>query len=174
MATWPGSQARAEASSPLFALVDAAAGRLSTADPVAANKWTTGGPITDPPRVQQVLGAVGADAAALGIDSEQVRRIFSDQIDATEAIEYSRFAQWKLNPAGAPGQAPDLSSSRATIDGYNRTMVGELAAHWALLHSSECAARLAEARTAVADTRKLDELYRQALTVATRSYCTVT
>ena len=38
-----------------------------------------------------------------------VRRIFTDQIDATEAIEDTRFAQWKLDPESAPGVAPDLA-----------------------------------------------------------------
>lgn len=138
---------------------------------MAANKWHTGGPITDPARARQVLDQVAADAAARGIDAERVRRIFTDQIDATESIEYSRFAGWKLDPAAAPAHSPDLAASRATIDGFNRTMVAELATHWTLLRSPDCAARLGEARTEVGDARGLDGIYRQALDAATRSYC---
>jgi chorismate mutase len=171
MATAPGATAHADDRSPLYALVDAAAQRLGTADQVAANKWHTGGPITDAPRVEQVLTAVSADAGARHLDTQQVRRIFTDQINATEGVEYSRFAQWKFDPAVAPTQTPDLAQSRAAIDGYNRTMVAELAAQWPLLHSPECAARLGAAKAAVADARALDPLYRQALDVATRSYC---
>ncbi|HUO39125.1 MAG TPA: chorismate mutase, partial [Mycobacterium sp.] len=53
--------AHADPPSPLDALVDAAAQRLQTADPVAAVKWQTGSNIDDPPRVSQVLGAVSTD-----------------------------------------------------------------------------------------------------------------
>ncbi|MEV3905717.1 chorismate mutase [Mycobacterium sp. NPDC050551] len=168
---WPVATASADPRSPLTALVDTAAQRLAVAEPVAANKWHTGGPITDPARAQQVLDQVAADATARGIDATRVRRIFTDQIDATEAIEYSRFAQWKLDPVSAPGHSPDLAASRATIDGFNRAMVAELATHWTLLRSPDCAARLGEARAGVGDARGLDGMYRQALDAATRSYC---
>ena len=42
--------AGADVLSPLLPLVDAAAQRLQTADPVAAAKYLTGGAISDPPR----------------------------------------------------------------------------------------------------------------------------
>ena len=45
---------------PFYRLVDTAAQRLATADPVAASKWINGGPITDPQRADQVLDAVGS------------------------------------------------------------------------------------------------------------------
>ena len=86
-------------------LVDAAAQRLQTADPVAANKWLTGGPITDPARVQQVLATVSADAGSHGIATDYVTGVFTDQINATEGIEYSRFAWWKFDPSAAPTSA---------------------------------------------------------------------
>ena len=91
--------ARGDDANPLVELVDAATQRLQTAEPVAATKWINGGSIEDPPRVEQVLAAVSADATGKGVDPDFVRRMFTDQIDATEAIEYSRFAQWKLDPA---------------------------------------------------------------------------
>jgi chorismate mutase len=105
---------------PLYGLVDAATQRLQTADPVAASKWLSGGPITDPARVQQVLAAVSADAEKAGVPSDYVTTLFVDQINATEAIQYSRFSWWKLDPAGAPQSAPDLAASRALIDGLNQ------------------------------------------------------
>lgn len=156
---------------PLTALVDAAAERLATAEAVAANKWSTKGPVEDPARVAQVLTAVAADATARGVDAERVRRIFTDQIGATEAIEYTRFAQWKLDPAAAPGTAPDLASSRSVIDALNRAMVEQIAVHWPVLTSAECPVRVREATEAVSAARALDPLYRQALTFVTRSYC---
>ena len=123
----PTVSARADDANPLFELVDAAAERLQTAEPVAATKWLTGGSIEDPQRVEQVLEAVSADATGRGVDGGYVRRIFTDQIDATEAIEYTRFAQWKLDPGAAPGAAPDLAVSRATIDRLNTEMVEQVA-----------------------------------------------
>jgi chorismate mutase len=163
--------ARADTSSSLLELVDAAAQRLQTADPVAASKWISGMPIDDPPRVQQVLAAVTTDARAHQVDPDYVAQVFNDQIDATEAIEYSRFAQWKLDPPSAPAAPPELSASRAAIDGLNRRMVNEIALHPDVLRSPTCPAALDDARNAVTAARQLDELYQQALSFATHSYC---
>jgi len=163
--------ARGDEANPLFDLVDAATQRLQTAEPVSASKWKTGGSIEDPQRVDQVLAAVSADATGKGIDVDYVRQIFTDQIHATEAIEYSRFAQWKLDPGSAPSLAPDLSSSRTTIDRLNAEMVEQLAMHWPVLHSSDCTGTLADARAAVTGARALEPLYQQALDFSTHSYC---
>jgi chorismate mutase len=168
----PSASADDAAREPLYDLVDTATQRLQTADPVAASKWLGGGPITDPARVQQVLQSVAADAESSGVPSDFVTSVFTDQINATEAIQYSRFSWWKLNPADAPASAPDLSASRALIDGLNAAMVGQIVAQWPVLHAPDCAARLGAAKAAVADQRQLDPLYRQALDAATRSYCT--
>jgi len=156
---------------PLQQLVDTAAQRLATADPVGAAKWINGGPITDPERAHKVLDAAGADATAHGIDPAYVRVVFTDQIAANEGIQYTRFGQWKFDPNTAPTTAPDLSSSRAQIDGFNKTLVNEIALHWNALHSQGCAQDLADAKAAVVGARGLDPLYQQALTSATRSFC---
>lgn len=156
---------------PLYDLVDAAAQRLQTADPVAAVKWLGGGSINDPARVQQVLATVSGDAASAGVPSDYVTTAFVNQIDATEAIQYSRFSWWKIDPAAAPAAAPDLSSSRAQIDALNHQMVTRMAEQWSVLRSLECPTRLEAAKAAVGYNRGLDTLYRQALDTATRSYC---
>lgn len=156
---------------PLLALIDAAAQRLQTADPVAASKWLTGGSVTDPARVQQVLAAVAGAAESAGVPADYVTTAFTDQINATEAIQYSRFSWWKFDPAAAPLDAPDLSSSRALIDDLNGRMVTEMARQWAVLRSAECPTRLAAAKSGIEESRQFDALYRQALDAATRSYC---
>ena len=156
---------------PFYRLVDTAAQRLATADPVAASKWIDGGPITDTTRANQVLDAVGADATTRGIDPQYVREVFTDQIGATEGIEYTRFGQWKFDESTAPTTAPDLSASRAQIDGFNKTLVEEIALHWNSLHSPGCGQDLSDATAAVVADRHLDGLYQQALSSATRSYC---
>lgn len=164
-------QSRADAPSPLFALVDTAAKRLQTGDPVAASKWTTGGSIEDHAREQQVIDAVTTAARDRGVDPGYVARVFRDQIDATVAVEYGRFSEWKLDPASAPATAPDLSDSRTAIDGFNRTMVAEIAAQWDSLHSPSCLGDLEAARNAVVVDRGLDDLYQRGLAFATGSYC---
>jgi chorismate mutase len=141
------------------------------AEPVAAFKWRTHGSIEDPTRVEQQLTALRADATAKRIDADYVAQVFGDQIHATEAIEYSRFADWKLNPSDAPGAAPDLSASRSTIDGLNQTMLTQIALNWDLLHSPACAGMLDAASRDVVGARRLDDLYQRALSLATRSYC---
>jgi chorismate mutase len=163
--------ARATEPNPLSALVGAAVDRLLTADPVAAVKWHSRGFIEDPVRVDQVLAAVRADALAGHMDPGYVSQVFSDQIHATEAVEYGLFARWKIDPDGVPPTAPDLSSSRTQIDVLNHTMVTEIANEWELLHSPECADARGDAVGAAAEARQLDTLHREALDFATRSYC---
>jgi chorismate mutase len=162
---------RADVPSPLYALVDAAAQRLQTGDAVAASKWTTGGPIEDHAREQQVIGAVTTAARDRGVDTGYVGRVFRDQIDATVAVEYGRFSEWKLDPASAPVTAPNLSDSRTAIDVFNRTMVAEIAAQWDSLHSPGCLGDLEAARNAVVVDRGFDDLYQRGLAFATGSYC---
>lgn len=164
----------AEGQAQLYPLVDAAAQRLLTADPVAAYKWVNGGSIEDPARVAQVLDAVAFDARGRGIDETFVRRAFEHQIHATEGVEYILFGHWKFHPADAPLNAPDLAESRTAIDGFNRTMVAELAARWEVLQGPGCLAALDEARAAVVAERALDPLYADGLAVATESYCQTT
>ena len=171
LAVVTAAPARADSPEPLYDLVDAAAQRLQSADPVAANKWLTGGPITDPARVKQVLAAVSSDAESRGVATDYVTSAFTNQINATEAIEYARFAGWKFDPASAPSAASDLSASRSVIDGLNRRLVEQMAVQWPLLNSPDCGPSLAAAKTIVAGERQFDDLYRTALDVATRSYC---
>jgi len=164
-------QVRADSTSPLIELVGVAAQRLQVAEPVAAAKWSRHGAIEDPGRVAQELAKVGAEATAQHIDPNYITRVFGDQINATEAIEYSRFADWKLNPSNVPAGSPDLSASRSAIDALNQTMLTQIVANWDLLHSSACALQLDAARSGVVSARQLDSLYQQALSLATGSYC---
>jgi chorismate mutase len=163
--------AYADDGGPLYTLVDTAAQRLQTADPVAAYKWVNRGSIEDAARADQVLDAVGADARNRGLDENFVRRVFENQIHATEGVEYTRFAQWKFDPANAPASAQDLAQSRTAIDNFNRVMVAEMAAQRGVLAGGACSQALEVARAAVTAQRALDPLYQQALRSATASYC---
>ncbi len=163
--------AAADVLSPLQPLVDAAAQRLLTAEPVAASKYLTGGAIEDPPREQQVLDTVAAAAQAQGADPAFVREVFRDQIDATVSLQYSLFGDWKVDPAAAPTTAPDLAATRTTIDGLNQTMVSEIARGRPELQAPTCRAELAASINDVAVNRGLDPVYRRALEYATHDYC---
>ena len=163
--------AGADVLSPLHPLVDAAAQRLLTAEPVAASKYLTGGAIEDPQREQQVLDTVAAAAQAQGVDPGFVREVFRDQIDATVSLQYSLFGDWKVDPVAAPDTAPDLAATRATIDGLNQTMVSEIARGWPELQAPTCRAELAASVNEVTINRGLDPVYRRALEYATGDYC---
>jgi chorismate mutase len=156
---------------PLVALVDLAAQRLQVAEPVASAKWISHGAIEDPARVDREIAKLRAQAGAHRVDPDYVARVFGDQIHATEAIEYSRFADWKLGQTPPSGPAPDLSASRGLIDGFNEQMLAQIAADWQLLHSPDCATLLDAARGEVTRSRQLDSLYQRALSTATGSYC---
>lgn len=157
--------------SPLDKLVDDAAQRLKTADPVAAFKYRTGGAVDDPVREQHVIDSVVATANAAHVDSSFVRAVFRDQIDATDSLEHSRFAQWKIDPSSAPTDAPDLASSREVIDSLNSAIVDEIAQQWPILHGSTCRTDLEDAKAAAITKEGLDDLYQRALSYAVHRYC---
>lgn len=163
--------AAAEDPSPLFTLVDTAAQRLQTAEPVAAFKWINGGSVNDPARVEVVLNTVADDATAQQVDARYVRAVFTDQINANEGIQYTRFGQWKLDPAVAPATAADLAASREAINGFNKTIVKEISLHRDTLLGPNCQAELDSAEQAVIATRALDPMYQQALATATLTFC---
>ncbi|UXA04667.1 chorismate mutase [Mycobacterium sp. SMC-2] len=171
LAVLVAAPARADDPSALTELVDAAARRLQIAEPVAAFKWHTHGPIEDQDRVQEELAKMADQASGQRVDADYVTRVFGDQISATEGIEYSRFADWKLDPAAAPTESADLSASRSAIDDLNHTMLSQVVANWELLHSPACPAQLDLARRGVVDARRLNGLYQRALALATQSYC---
>jgi len=166
-----GAVAAADDPGPLAKLVDDATLRLQTADPVAASKFLTGGAVDDPAREQQVLDAVEGSAAARHLDSAFVHDVFRDQIDATDSLEHSRFAEWKIDPLAAPKAAPDLSASRDAINHLNEAMVDDIAQQWNALHAPTCAGDLARATAAAVAQRHLDPLYEHALDYAVHRYC---
>ncbi len=161
----------ARADTGLTGLVDAAAQRLQVAEPVAAVKWNAGAAVEDRTRVREQLDRLAADATAEHLDPGYVTAVFADQIAASEAVQYRRFAEWKLDPSGVPADPPSLAASRAEIDTLNRAMLDQIGQQWGLLHSPECAGHLDAAGRDISAARHLDDFYRHALALATRSYC---
>ncbi len=158
-------------SGPLTRLVDDAAQRLLTADPVAASKYLTGAAVDDPAREQQVIDSVTESASARHIDANFVRDAFRNQIDATDSLEHSRFAAWKIDPASAPKSAPDLSATRDAINTLNEAIVDEMAAQWNTLQAPTCAADLDDAKAVAIALHHLDPLHQHALDYAVHGYC---
>ncbi|QNI12153.1 chorismate mutase [Mycobacterium kubicae] len=163
----------ADTANPLAELVDAAAQRLATAEPVAAFKWSAQRAIEDPGREQQELDSLADRARDQGLDPDYVARVFRDQINAIDAIEYTRFADWKLNPGAVPAAPQDLSMSRSAIDSLNSEILSQISLNRSLLAAPECAPRLAAAVRNTIRVRLLDSLYQRALTSATGSLCGV-
>jgi chorismate mutase len=166
-----GAHGRADTSSPLTPLVDATAQRLQLAEAVAAFKWSTQAAVEDPNREQQELVGLRGDAETQHLDPDYVARVFSDQFNAMDAIEYSRFADWKLNPAHVPAAPADLSASRAAIDGLNNKILSQIAVNLSLLASPACARQLQGASSETIRARRLDDLSQLALSRATASFC---
>jgi|SRR5690625_672259 len=165
------STAGADTVGPLAELVDAAAQRLQLADDVAAAKWHTRTAIEDPARADLQLTALTATAETRRLDVGYVRRVFIDQIGATEAVEHYRVAQWTLDPAAAPADPPDLGASRTRIDDLNQVMLTRIEQSWPQLHAPQCRSHLEQATRDVGAARGFDGFARQALSAATHSYC---
>ena len=111
-----GLAASAQAEGALEPLVGSAADRVALSDQVAAAKWGTDSPIEDPEREQQVLDGVAADAAELGLDPEEAKRVFRDQIEASKLVQRGLHARWTAHPDQQPTQRPDLGEIRPELD----------------------------------------------------------
>lgn len=165
------AEAAAPHGNPWDGVIDAAARRLLTADPVAVAKWHSHQPIDDPAREQQVLAAVEAQATPLGLDPDYVHRVFRDQLDATKDVERARIAAWTGDPASAPAAGTGLAAIRGQIDSLDRIMVEGLAENTAAAHSPVCRAEVVAAVTGAAVRHRLDPVTARALFDATRDYC---
>ena len=165
-------QARADSTSPLTELVDAAAaavadgrtgGGLQMAD---ARRHR--GPRPRRARTRRIARRRHRASAST--------RIMSPGSSGTRSTppRPSNTAASRIGSSTRPTRrprAPDLSASRSTIDGLNQTMLTQIALNWDLLHSPACAGALDAASSDVVGARRLDNLYQQALSSATRSYC---
>jgi cyclohexadienyl dehydratase len=69
--------------------------RLGLMDAVAAAKWPTHAPVTDPVRESVVIRAAGERAAAVGLAREPVERLFTVQIAAARAIQERLTTHWQ-------------------------------------------------------------------------------
>lgn len=152
-------------------LVDLVAQRLATADTVAAAKFGTPSPIDDPAREKVVLDTAASKATAQGLDTNAVRAVFTDQIQANKVVQYGLYAQWTAHPAQAPTAHPDLAQVRPVLDSITDGLVRELAATKDVRASGSCPALLKRADQRVSKAHHFDDLHGEAFDRALPSIC---
>src|SRR5262249_36473166 len=156
---------------PLRALADVAAQRVQIADAVAAAKWGTGASIDDPVREQAVLDSAVAKSRQLAIDPAASAQVFTDQIEASKAVQYALYARWSANPGQAPTTRPDLGRVRPILDQITDELLTQLKSTQDVRAGGGCATQLAGARQHVAQARALDPIHNDALRRALASIC---
>lgn len=158
-------------SDPLSGLASLAVQRIMTANQVAAAKFGTHQPIDDPPREQQVLDSVAAASPGMGISLQESAQFFRDQIEANKVVQRGLYQRWTAYPKQRPTDRPDLTKQvRPDLDRLTTDILRQLQATTTVRHAGrQC---VAQARQALAEeARPLDQLHRDALTVALRSVC---
>ncbi|MDI9929296.1 gamma subclass chorismate mutase AroQ [Rhodococcus sp. IEGM 1354] len=156
----------------LQSLTDVLADRLATADSVAAVKWKTGGPVSDPEREAQVIDAAQNAAIGLGLAPERAGTVVRDQIEVGKAIQSLRLAQWHADPADAPDAPADLAPIRERITALTSAVVTQLASNAQALRSPTCYTDLVQAVVATNTAHDSDIVHAAALVAASRSLCT--
>lgn len=153
-------------------LLRSAAERVTTSDKVAAAKWGTGQPIDDPAREQQVLDAVARKSLELGIDPEEAKRIFRDQIEASKLVQRALHERWAARPDEQPTERPDLGEIRPIIDRLTDEILLELRDTRQLRERPACGGRLTSAFQHARTDLRLDGLHQLGLARAIPSICT--
>ncbi|TKV61399.1 gamma subclass chorismate mutase AroQ [Nakamurella flava] len=119
--------------------------RLDTADTVAAAKWVTQQPVTDPAREAVVLAAAPARAEQVGADLDYVTAVFGDQITANKQAQQQILDGWTAGSGTPPTTAPDLATQvRPVLDRITTDLVPALAAVQDYRDDSGCAKFLAD------------------------------
>ncbi|GAA4621083.1 chorismate mutase [Saccharopolyspora hordei] len=152
-------------------LLHAAAERVATSDQVAAAKWGTDQPIEDPAREQQVLDSVAREAVELGLDPEEAKRVFRDQIEASKVVQRALHSHWAAHPDEQPTERPDLGEVRPVIDRLNDEVLRELRDTEQLREHPSCDGRLASTFVRTRHELRLDPVHTAGLARAVPSLC---
>lgn len=89
--------------------------RLSYMETVAAAKWATRSPITDPAQEASVLAGARDLATARDLNPDSVANLFQAQITAAKEIQLGWGEQWLLFGYPPDEPVPDLSTVRPQI-----------------------------------------------------------
>lgn len=153
----------------LTRIVQLSAERAVLSDRVAAAKFGTPAPVTDPAREAAVLEGARADATRAGVDPEWTARVFGDQIAASTQVQNDLIRGWTEHPDTGPAERPDLGRVRPELDRIGDELVAALALAAPARGHEECPTGLAQA--AVATARPLDDVHKAALGRGLTSVC---
>lgn len=153
-------------------LVTLAAKRINTGDEVSAAKFGTPQPIDDPVREQQVLNGVAEQSSRLGINPAESTQFFRDQIEASKVVQRGLYQLWTAHPELRPTAKPDLTKKvRPELDQLTDDIMQQLKATTAARHASAQQCGMQSSQAFDDGAKSLDQLHRQALSVALRSVC---
>ena len=85
--------------------------RLSLMPAVAANKWHSGAPITDPERERVVAQNAGDLASSMGLDREAVRALFELQIAVARDVQSGLHGRWRDRGYDFGTEVPSLQTT---------------------------------------------------------------
>jgi len=102
--------------------------RLSLAEDVAAEKFSSGRPVDDPAREQQILDRVARTLEGAGPYQQAVLQFFRNQIAANKIIQRGLHQHWRAHPEEIPAVHPGLADQiRPELDRITARMVWQLA-----------------------------------------------
>jgi cyclohexadienyl dehydratase len=105
-------------------VLDAINDRLSLMPAVAAVKWMSGAPVSDPDREAEVLDQAAARALELGLDVPAVRLLFAEQIRLARESQQRLHDEWRASGVCPPCNAPiNLTGLRTAIDAVNEGLL---------------------------------------------------
>lgn len=119
---WLASLNPALAETPMMDLIRE---RLRLSAEVAAAKWTTGRPIDDPVREQQLLSRLVADRPS-NLSEVEVRDFFAAQIEASKMVQRRLYARWREGGGPWFGPTHTLEELRPRLDRVSQEMLREL------------------------------------------------
>lgn len=93
--------------------------RLALMHEVARFKWNEKKPIADVIRERELLEAMAAKGAAMGLDPHQVRWFFASQIEAAKIVQQADHTRWAEEKRGPFETVPALAALRSQIDELN-------------------------------------------------------
>jgi chorismate mutase len=116
-----------------------------------------------------VIDTASAGSASRGLNPQESETVFQDQIEASKTAQYGLFSAWSAEPARAPTTAPDVNSTRSTLDRITGELLDALAATEDERAVPGCPEHLRHVLESGPPGQ--DGLHRLALTRATRFLC---
>ncbi|ADG79899.1 chorismate mutase OS=Tsukamurella paurometabola (strain ATCC 8368 / DSM / CCUG 35730 / CIP 100753/ JCM 10117 / KCTC 9821 / NBRC 16120 / NCIMB 702349 /NCTC 13040) OX=521096 GN=Tpau_3314 PE=4 SV=1 [Tsukamurella paurometabola] len=96
------------------AVVDLLGQRLALAEEVAATKWRERRPVRDAAQADAVVRSAVAQGRQRDLDEQYVTAVFSDQIAASESVQFALHGRWSIDRTADP-KPGDLVTVRSTL-----------------------------------------------------------